>query len=228
VTTSYFIAGTDTDIGKTVVTTGLLRALARSGRTAIGMKPVASGAELADDGLRNHDAIQLLANSTRKLAYETINPVVFADPTSPNIAAALAGAEIRSEQILPAYTTCRQHADIVLVEGVGGWRVPFSESMQTVDLVRQMNLAVILVCGIRLGCINHSLLSASAIVDDGIQLAGWIANTVDPDYTYGADTIKTIGCAISAPLLAVVPWQKTLDLDGIADALKPAVAKLWT
>ena len=227
-TTSYFIAGTDTDIGKTVVTSGLLRALARSGRTAIGMKPVASGAELADDGLRNRDAIQLLANSNRKLPYKTINPVVFADPTSPNIAAALAGAEIRSEQILPSYTTCRQNADIVLVEGVGGWRVPFSESMQTVDLVRQMNLAVVLVCGIRLGCINHSLLSASAIVDDGIQLAGWIANTVDPDYTYGADTIKTIGRAISAPLLAVVPWQKTLDLDGIADALKPAVAKLWT
>ncbi len=175
-----FIAGTDTEVGKTVITCALLRMLIDSGHTAIGMKPVASGAERTITGLRNDDALQLIENSKPQLSYSVINPCVYLDPTSPDIAAARMGSEVELSVIDVAYQKCRAAAEIVLVEGIGGWRVPLSGTLQTVDLVRYLNLPVILVCGIRLGGINHALLSAEAIIADSDAKADrWLKLNTD-------------------------------------------------
>jgi dethiobiotin synthetase len=217
--TSAFIAGTDTEVGKTVITCGLLRALIGSGRAAIGMKPVATGAESTSAGLRNDDALQLIANSKPTLSYPAINPCVYKEAASPNIAASRMGQEVKLDVIEAAYRLCRAQAEIVLVEGIGGWRVPLSDVVQTVDLVRLLQLPVILVCGMRLGCINHALLSAAAIVGDGVRLIGWVANAVDPGYRYQTETIDILRKGIPAPLLGVTAWYDPFDGDAVAAAL---------
>ncbi|MFT4580612.1 MAG: dethiobiotin synthetase [Gammaproteobacteria bacterium] len=224
---AIFITGTDTEIGKTETTVGLLKSIARLNLTAIGMKPIASDAELTKDGLRNEDALQLLKFSNPQLDYSIINPYVFKDPTSPHIAAQLVKEEITLDTIVRAFEICQRSADIVLVEGIGGWRVPLSESLQTVDLVRRLKLPTILVCGLRLGCINHTLLSAAAIQSDGIQLIGWIGNVVDPDYAYRQETISTLQRRVDAPLLGITEWREPSDIDGIADDLEPLARHLW-
>ena len=217
---SAFIAGTDTEVGKTVITCGLLRVLNGTGRTAIGMKPVATGAEITSAGLRNDDALQLIANSKPKLNYSTINPCVYKEPASPNIAASRMGEEVKLEVIEAAYGVCCAQAEIVLVEGIGGWRVPLSDTLQTVDLVRHLDLPVILVVGMRLGCINHALLSAAAIVGDGERLIGWVANAMDPDYLYQTETIDILKEGIPAPLLGVTAWHDPFDAAAITAALE--------
>ena len=227
-TRGIFITGTDTEVGKTVITCGLLRALAKQGHTAIGMKPVATGAETTASGLRNADAAQLLANSNPKPAYPAINPYVYAEPVAPNIAARGTGGEVRLETVASAYSACSAAAEFVLVEGIGGWRVPLSDSLQTVDLVRHLHLPVVLVCGLRLGCINHALLSAAAIATDGVALLGWVANSIDPGFTYHAETIETLITRIPAPLLGVTAWHDPLDHDRIASALESGGPRLWT
>lgn len=206
-----FIAGSDTAVGKTVITCGLLRVLVKAGHTAVGMKPVATGAAGTPDGLRNADAVNLLAHSRPRLDYAQINPCVYAEPASPHIAARRAGCEVRLKTVGEAYSVCSAAAEIVLVEGIGGWRVPLSDSLQTVDLVRHLNLPVILVCGLRLGCINHALLSAEAILADGVEMLGWVANAVDPGYAYRAETIDTLSTRIEAPLLGATAWHEPLD-----------------
>ncbi len=221
-----FITGTDTGVGKTVITCGLLRALVDAGHTAIGMKPVATGGEATADGLRNADALDLLSQSRPQLSYAPINPCVYATPASPHIAARRDGSEVRLEPIAQAYSACRAAAEIVLVEGVGGWRVPLSESLQTVDLVRHLRLPVILVCALRLGCINHALLSAAAIVADGVELIGWIANALEPDYAYRAETIDTLNSRLPVPLLGVTAHYDPLDSGLVATALEVGVRKL--
>lgn len=223
---SAFIAGTDTEVGKTVITCGLLRAFIDAGHTAIGMKPVATGADSTVAGLRNDDAVQLIANSEPKLCYDTINPCIYVEPASPNIAAARMGEEVELSVLEAAYDRCRADADVVLVEGIGGWRVPLSDSIQTVDLVRRLNLPVILVCGLRLGCINHALLSAEAIIGDGIALVGWVANTIDPSYQYAAETIDILVSRIPAPLLGVTTWHDPFDGDAITRALAAGALRL--
>ena len=225
--TDAFIAGTDTEVGKTVITCALLRMLIDAGHTAVGMKPVASGAEDTDAGLRNDDAIQLIENSKPKLSYDAINPCVYLEPTSPNIAAARMQAEVELFVIESAYKKCRAAADIVLVEGIGGWRVPLSDKIQTVDLVRHLNLPVILVCGIRLGCINHALLSAEAIIGDRVTLLGWVANIIDPNYGFQTDTIDVLHVRMPAPLLGVTSRHDPIDGDAISEALSAGVHSLW-
>ncbi len=218
--TSAFIAGTDTEVGKTVITCGLLRALNGLGRTAVGMKPVATGAESTSAGLRNDDALRLIANSHPKLSYTTVNPCVYKEPASPNIAASRMGEEVKLDVIEAAYRICRAQAEIVLVEGIGGWRVPLSDTLQTVDLVRHLDLPVILVCGMRLGCINHALLSAAAIVADGRRLIGWVANAMDPEYGFKTETINILCEGIPAPLLGVTAWHDPFDEAAITAALE--------
>ncbi|MFT4560728.1 MAG: dethiobiotin synthetase [Gammaproteobacteria bacterium] len=224
---AIFITGTDTEVGKTVTTTGLLKSIARLNLTAIGMKPFASGAEATKHGLRNDDALQLLKFSNPKLDYSIINPYVFKEPTSPHIAARAAGEEITLDRIVHAFEICQHRADIVLVEGIGGWRVPLSENLQTVDLVQRLKLPTILVSGLRLGCINHTLLSADAILSDGIPLLGWIGNAIDRDYAYRHETIATLKQHIDAPLLAITEWCEGLDINKIADDLDPLARELW-
>jgi dethiobiotin synthetase len=224
-----FITGTDTEVGKTVITAGLLITARRCAKTAIGMKPVASGAVHTKAGLRNDDATTLLDQSRPQLDYATHNPFAFELPASPNIAALKADATVSLDILNAAFTRCSAVADIVLVEGVGGWRVPLSNTLQTVDLVRNLNLPVILVVGMRLGCINHALLSIEAIKFDGIELLGWIANSIDRRYEYHRETMETLLERIDAPLLGCVEWHdKAVDLERVADAVGQGTSRFWT
>ncbi|MCS3903321.1 dethiobiotin synthetase [Methylohalomonas lacus] len=205
-----FVTGTDTGIGKTWVSVGLLDAWRTRGLNVAGMKPVASGSELIQGELRNEDALALQAAASRDWPYATINPYAFAPPIAPHVAAEQAGVTVALEPLTAAYAELAAASDRVVVEGVGGWRVPLSVTLQTADLVRALDLPVVLVVGLRLGCINHALLTAEAIRADGLALRGWIANTLDPDYEAEA-TLATLAAAIPAPLLARVPYAATAD-----------------
>ena len=203
----WFITGTDTGVGKTRVSGLLLDALAREGRLAVGMKPVASGCLTTSAGLRSEDAEALLAKSGVAADYADINPYAFAPPCAPHLAASEAGVEIRLEKILESFVRLRQQAPWVVVEGVGGWRVPLGKQLMLSDVVRAMELPVILVVGLRVGCINHALLTVSAIQREGIALAGWVANQIDPEMTHVEENVATIQNKIAVPLLGQWPCQ---------------------
>lgn len=214
----FFIAGTDTGVGKTVVTTALMRCAREQGWQVSGMKPVASGAEMTAEGLRNEDALAIQAQCSQPTQYAQINPCVFAAPASPNIAAELAGEAVNLDLIQQAW----QHIpadNLAFVEGVGGWQVPLDRRHTTADLAVQLGLPVILVIGLRLGCINHGLLSATAIEASGLRLAGWIMSEIDPETEYKSKIINTLQDSIDAPLLGVIPFQENISSAGAAVAL---------
>jgi len=211
-TRGFFITGTDTEIGKTWTTLALMAALQARGARVIGMKPVACGCKATAEGLRNDDALKLQAQSSRQPGYALINPYSFEPPIAPHIAAENIGVEIDLDRIAGIYKILEQQADYVMVEGIGGWRVPISRASSLVDIVRRLQLSVILVVGLRLGCINHALLSTETIIADGVRLAGWIANKVDPDYAGVDKTVETLASRISAPLLATLPYLPSLDV----------------
>jgi dethiobiotin synthetase len=200
-----FITGTDTGIGKTLVAAALLAALNAQGRRAVGMKPVASGCSETADGLRNDDAECLLAHSAGAPEYGLVNPYAFAEPIAPHLAAADTGTQIRLDPILAAFAALSTNADCVVVEGVGGWAVPLSPTVMQADLVRALKLPVILVVGLRLGCINHALLSARAIHNDGCALLGWIGNGIDPAMARVDDNVATLRARLPAPCLGLLP-----------------------
>ncbi|HEY2346181.1 MAG TPA: dethiobiotin synthase [Xanthomonadaceae bacterium] len=200
-----FVTGTDTGIGKTTVSCSLLRALRARGLRAVGMKPVASGCERSADGWRNDDALHLLAASDPQPDYALVNPYALPDPTAPEIAAAEVGVTIERERLRVAFDALRAQADFVLVEGVGGWASPITPQIDQADLARDFGLPVLLVVGLRLGCINHARLSARAIAADGLDLAGWIGNAIDPLLRHVNETISILERAIAAPCLGVVP-----------------------
>lgn len=204
--TRLFISGTDTDAGKTLIATGLLAAAAQRGLSTLALKPVAAGAELVDDQLRNDDALSLMAAMSEPLSYEQVNPVVFAEPIAPHIAAERAGRRLTASQ-LAGY--CRgammRPCDFLLVEGAGGWRVPLNQRETLADLALELKLPVVLVVGMKLGCINHALLSAEAIRADGLPLAGWVANRVDPEMACFDENLATLNAMLPAPCLGVVP-----------------------
>lgn len=216
----FFIAGTDTDAGKTLVTTGLLTAANRKGMRTIGLKPVAAGCEQTPDGLRNSDALQLQQAASVKLSYEQINPIAFEPPIAPHIAAEQEGRALTADR-LAAY--CRgammQPADLVLVEGAGGWRVPLSMRESLARLPQLLELDVILVVGMKLGCINHAILTAEAIARDGLRLAGWVANHVDPEMACPEENLATLERLFRAPLIGRVPWLEQPSVDAVADCL---------
>ena len=220
------ITGTDTGIGKTRVTVGLLKAYARRGRKTVGMKPVASGATQTPAGLRNEDALLLQAAASERRTYDLVNPYCFAPAVAPHLAAMDAGAEISLDTIRSAYAELCKAADTVLVEGVGGWQVPLSPVLELPDLVRILDLPVILVVGIRLGCLNHALLTARALSADGLALAGWVANGIDPAFERPEANIATLEAELHAPLLARLPHAPSASPEALADALKPACARL--
>jgi dethiobiotin synthetase len=218
-----FVAGTDTGIGKTVVSAALLAALNRAGGRAVGMKPVASGCRQTANGWRNEDALALQAQSAGAPGYASVNPYALAEAIAPQLAARAAGVEIRLDPILAAFASLSTNADCLVVEGVGGWAVPLSPTLMQADLVCALKLPVILVVGLRLGCINHALLSARMITADGCRLIGWIGNRIDPDMAHVEDNLATLRERLSAPCLGVLPHADPPDPGGLADHLGAAL-----
>lgn len=200
-----FVTGTDTEIGKTLISAAILHKLVESGQRACGMKPVAAGAELRDGELHNDDADMLIAAGNVHLPRNITTPFMLREPAAPHIAAALEGVTIEAVPILAAYTEILAASDAVVVEGVGGFRVPFNDTFDSADLAAQLNLPVILVVGMRLGCISHALLTVEAIVARGLVLDGWVANTADPDMRFFDENVEALEARIPAPLLGVVP-----------------------
>ena len=200
-----FVTGTDTEIGKTLVSAAILHKLVESGQRACGMKPIDAGAELRDGELHNDDADMLAAAGNVHLPQNITTPFMLREPAAPHIAAALEGVTIEAVPILAAYTEILAASDSVVVEGVGGFRVPFNDSFDSADLAVQLNLPVVMVVGMRLGCISHALLTVEAIVARGLVLAGWVANTADPDMRFFDENVEALAARIPAPLLGVVP-----------------------
>ncbi|MBA8883527.1 dethiobiotin synthetase [Dokdonella fugitiva] len=204
-----FVTGTDTGAGKTHVAVALLGALRARGQRASGMKPVASGCMRTAEGLRNEDALALIAASDPAPAYATCNPYAFEPPIAPHLAAHAVARRIELAPIRTAFEQLRARAGRVVVEGVGGWMAPLSDGLMQADLVRDLDLDVVLVVGLRLGCLNHALLSARAIAGDGCRLAGWIANHIDPAMAAVDDNIATLRARIDAPLLGQLAYGGT-------------------
>ena len=203
---AFFITGTDTDAGKTSVAAGLLCAAKQQGCSTLAMKPVASGCDMSAEGLRNSDALALIAQSTVPLPYTQINPYAFAPAIAPHIAAQEAGVELSVADLYrTAQVILQQQADFTLIEGAGGWRVPISNTEFLSDFAIALQLPVILVVGVRLGCINQALLTAEAILRDGLPLAGWVANLVDPHTSRLEDNLATLAERLPAPCLGYVP-----------------------
>jgi dethiobiotin synthetase len=201
----YYVTGTDTAAGKTVASVELLHALRARGLRAVGMKPVASGCTLTPDGWRNEDALALQAASTPTPRYEALNPYALPAATAPQIAAAQAGIRIELATILAAYTALAADADAVVVEGVGGWLAPLADGLEQSRLARELGLPVLLVVGMKLGCLNHARLSERAIADDGLELAGWIGNHVDPALDFGGEYAALLRRSLRAPCLGLLP-----------------------
>ncbi len=202
---SCFVTGTDTDIGKTLISCALLHALAQQGIRAAGMKPVAAGASLRNGVWHNDDADALAAASGIALTPALAAPYLLRTAAAPHIAAAAEGIVIDLDHISACHRQISSLANAVVVEGVGGFCVPLTEKFDTADMAVQFGLPIILVVGLRLGCINHALLTAEAIAARGLVLVGWVANTVDPLMPYAADNVLALSSRLSAPLLGVVP-----------------------
>lgn len=202
-----YVTGTDTGAGKTVASTALLHALRGRGLRAVGMKPVASGCDATPAGWRNADALALQAASDPVPAYEDLNPFALPDPLAPELAARAAGVEVTLPPLLDAFARLRAQADVLVVEGVGGWAAPLSATLDQADLVRALRLPVVLVVGMRLGCLNHARLSAAAIQADGCALVGWIASEVDPGMACRKENLALLEARLAAPFLGALPWS---------------------
>lgn len=218
----YFITGTDTGVGKTWGSLALMAWLQQQGQCVVGMKPVASGSTLIDGRLCNDDALLLQAQGSVLLPYAQVNPYAFAPAIAPHLAADEAGQAIALAPLAEGLAHLSALADQVIVEGAGGWRVPLNEREDMADLARELGLPVILVVGLRLGCINHALLSAEAIRASGCVLAGWIANTLDPAMPCLRENIDSIAARIQAPLLGNLAHQDTLNITALAQGIKLA------
>ncbi|AZG12812.1 dethiobiotin synthase [Cupriavidus pauculus] len=205
-----FVTGTDTGVGKTHATATLLHALHGAGYSTVGMKPVAAGGEWLDDRWQNDDVDQLRAAGSVIVPQEEMCPFFFRTPASPHLAAALEGERITRGPIRDALEVLRRKADAVVVEGVGGFVVPLDVGAvrwTTADLAVMLDLPVIMVVGVRLGCLSHAMLTAEAVRARGLKLAGWIANRIDPDMLLPTENIVTLQDALDAPLLGELPWQ---------------------
>jgi len=213
-----FITGTDTGVGKSWVAAGMMAALQQQGRQVVGMKPVASGAVMTAAGLRNEDALLLQQQGSLPIDYALINPYTFAAPIAPHLAAAALGEEILLAPILASYQQLAAQAEMVVVEGVGGWRVPLSEAMDVAQLAQALQLPVVLVVGMRLGCINQALLTADAIIASGVAFAGWVATTLEPAMALFEGNVATLQQRLPVPLLGVVPHLQQLDVAAVAAA----------
>lgn len=217
----FFITGTDTGIGKTWVACGLITALQRRGLRVIGMKPVASGCARTPQGLRNDDAVRLQRVSTVEVPYDSINPYAFEPAISPHIAAGEAGVNITFARIRTLAEALAGQADCLIVEGAGGWKVPLGQDGDVGALATVLQLPVVLVVGIRLGCLNHAFLSATAIESTGLPLAGWVANLIDPHTERVSAILDTLQRGVAAPCLGVTPLLSDFAPEHLAACLHP-------
>ncbi|RFA31180.1 dethiobiotin synthase [Alkalilimnicola ehrlichii] len=205
-----FVTGTDTEIGKTVVTCGVLHRLQGEGFAVAGMKPIASGCRRTEAGLRNEDAEAIREVVGRAIPYEQVNPYALEPAIAPHLAAVEAGVVFDFPRLQAGYQRLAAEADYTLVEGAGGWRVPLGQAREMSDLAAALQLPVLLVVGVRLGCINHAALTAEAILADGRPLLGWVANLVAADDPYLDAQVDTLRQRLPAPLLGIVPHQLSL------------------
>lgn len=211
-----FVTGTDTGVGKTHAACTLLRNATQQGQRTLGLKPIAAGCSDTAEGLRNDDALALMQAASEKALYREVNPIALAQPIAPHLAARLAGRRLTAMQMVGYIrgTLSSYPHDLAVIEGAGGWRVPLNEREYFSDIARELRASVVLVVGLRLGCINHALLTAEAILRDGCTLAGWIANSTDPDIAHSDDPVQTddivhaIAERMPAPLLLQLPYQR--------------------
>jgi len=216
---ALYVTGTDTGVGKTVASTALLHALRRRGLRAVGMKPLASGCDRVDGAWRNEDALALQAASDPMPRYQDLNPYALPLPLAPELAARDAGVEIESGVIAAAFARLSASADAVVVEGVGGWAAPLSARLDQAQVVRALRLEVVMVVGMRLGCINHARLTARAIAADGARLVGWIASHVDPEMARQDENIELLRGRLPAPCWGRLPHRSRPNARAMADHL---------
>jgi dethiobiotin synthetase len=207
---AVFVTGTDTGVGKTVVAAALMRALVREGFKVAGMKPVASGAERTPAGLRNADALALVAAANVAAAYELVNPYCFAPPIAPHIAAREAGCVIDMERLRHSFDALASNADCVVVEGAGGWATPIGPAQTMADVATALQLPVLLVVALKLGCINHACLTARALAADGAALAGWIGNSITAEFDRKEDNIAELERLLQEPAATIVSYTSQL------------------
>ena len=213
---SYFVTGTDTGVGKTLISCALLHAFAAQGKRVAGFKPVAAG---CDDDEHNDDAKALRAASTMQLTYGQVNPYCFRRAIAPHLAARHSGVRIELKRMLTSYRELAGQSDEVIVEGAGGFLVPLNDKQTSADLAQELNLPVILVVGMRLGCLNHALLTVQAIAEYRLECAGWIANVLDAEMPALQENIEALRERIAAPLLGIVPYQAQPDAQTVASVL---------
>lgn len=216
VSQAYFITGTDTEIGKTHATCALLATAANQGLRAVALKPVAAGIDASG---RNDDVTRLMVASNVVLPERTVNPWLLNEPLSPHIAARRAGLEITAAAIIETFHLADERTDLLLVEGVGGLYAPLSDTLTQPELIRQLDIPVILVVGLRLGCLNHALLTAAAIEHEGLRFAGWIGNLVDPMFQAKAENIQTLNERLQAPCLGILPYDPLASASTLASHL---------
>jgi dethiobiotin synthetase len=218
----WFVTGTDTGIGKSLASATLLHALRVRGLRAVGMKPLASGCESTSQGWRNEDALALQAASDPRPAYDDVNPFALPNPLAPELAAADAGIRVTLAPIVSAFERLSGQADAVVVEGVGGWAAPLSAELDQADLARALDLPVVLVVGLRLGCINHARLSVQAIQADGVQLLGWIANDIDPAMARSDENFELLKQRLPVACWGRLPFREKPDPAQLWSLLQPA------
>jgi len=212
--TGFFITGTDTDVGKTWATIALMHYFKNKGFSVVGMKPVAAGCVWQDGQLKNADALLMQENATLALEYKEINPYAFEMPVSPHLAAK--ENPVQLDVIAKAFDCLKDKADVILVEGAGGWLAPLNEEYDIADLAKVLQISVIMVVAIRLGCINHARLTFNAIQSSGVKCAGWLAVCVNSEMSKQQDNIAMIKNKVSAPLLGVLPYTKEMDFELLA------------
>jgi dethiobiotin synthetase len=218
---SYFVTGTDTGVGKTLVATAMLEAATARGWRTVGLKPVASGSEMSAHGLRNEDACQLLSATSEELGYEQVNPVTLAPAIAPHLALAAIGRQLTASELFRLCSPgLAASCDFRVIEGAGGWRVPLNHRETLADFARLVAAPVVMVVGIRLGCINHALLTAEAIRADGLRLAGWVANRLDPAAEQVEGIIETLDAMLGAPRIGDIPAMSPACVRSVASMLQ--------
>lgn len=209
---SYFVTGTDTEVGKTVASLAVMQAVSKAGYSVAGFKPVAAGSEETEQGPMNSDAMHLMRCSSIEVSYPEVNPCLLHAPCSPHIAAQLAQTYVDFNLLSQGLHALQQKSDFTLVEGAGGWRVPVSHEQTLADWVKEEKLPVILVVGIKLGCLNHAYLTAEAIRRDGLEIAGWIANRINPGTEHYGEIVKTLNHHLQVPKLGRSPMSLRQNL----------------
>jgi len=223
----YFVTGTDTNVGKTLVSAALIHSLARNGLKVAGMKPVAAGAELRDGQLWNEDVALLSGEANVTLPIHLIAPYLFKEAAAPHVAAALEGQQINPDTIFTAFEQIRAQTQALIVEGAGGFCVPLTPQIDLADIAARLQLDVILVVGLRLGCLNHAFLTAEAIAARGLRMAGWVVNQIDPAMPHQAANIEALRERLPAPCLGSLPWMSVPSAALAADKLDFSPLPHW-